>query len=221
MTKAEKNVPLLDLKKQYLSIKEEVEEKISEICLSQQFILGPEVEAFEEEIARYCQCSQAIGVSSGTDAILLALMSCDIGPGDEVITSPYTFFATIGCISRLGATPVLVDIDPLSYNINPKLIRDKVSEKTKAIMPVHLYGQCAEQEEINSIADEFEAQSHRRRSTGDRSRIQRTKSRLFWPRWMSELLSEQKPRSLWRRGNDHHKRPRICKKSAHAENPRS
>ena len=145
-------VPLVDLKAQYQTIKTEVEAAISSVVESQQFIMGPQVKECEAAIAEYCRCEYAVGVSSGTDAILIALMTEGIGQGDEVITTPYTFFATAGCIARLGAKPVFVDIDPTTYNINPALIEAKVTARTKAIIPVHLFGQMADMDPIMEIA---------------------------------------------------------------------
>ncbi|MCF6177448.1 MAG: DegT/DnrJ/EryC1/StrS family aminotransferase [Victivallaceae bacterium] len=146
-------VPLLDLKEQYRSMKDEILQEISGLCDSQMFILGQKVETFESEIAEYCATDYACGVSSGSDALIIALMNEGIGHGDEVITTPFTFFATVGAIVRVGATPVFVDIEPDTFNIDPKLIEAEITPKTKAIMPVHLYGQCADMGAINVIAE--------------------------------------------------------------------
>lgn len=145
-------VPLLDLKRQYRSIKNELDQAVLSVLADTKFIMGPEVKSFEEKIAEYCGSKFAIGVASGTDALLLALKACGVESGDEVITTPFSFFATAGVITRLGATPVFVDIDPDSYNIAPDLIEKKITSKTKAIVPVHLYGQCADMDPINQIA---------------------------------------------------------------------
>jgi dTDP-4-amino-4,6-dideoxygalactose transaminase len=149
-------VPLLDLKAQFSTIKDEVMAAVAKVFDDQQFINGPEVKILEEKIAEYCQCKKAIGVSSGTDALLCALMALDIGPGDEVITTPFTFFATAGCIWRAGAKPVFVDIDPKTYNIDPSQIEGLINEDTKAVMPVHLFGQAADMDAINEIANDYE-----------------------------------------------------------------
>lgn len=145
-------VPLLDLKLQFSAIEGEIRSAIDELLQSQRFILGPAVSDFEKEIAGYCGAEHAVGVSSGTDAILISLMALGIGAGDEVITTPYTFFSTAGCISRVGARPVFVDIDARTFNINPEQIEAAITEKTRAILPVHLFGQCAEMEGILELA---------------------------------------------------------------------
>ncbi len=146
------NVPLLDLKAQYSAIRDEIEPVVKEVIESQYFILGPKVKAFEDNVASYCQSKYALGVSSGTDALLIALMAIDLQPGDEVITTTYSFFATAGCISRMNAIPVFVDVDPESYNIDPSKIEAAITKKTKAIIPVHLYGQLADMDPIMDIA---------------------------------------------------------------------
>ena len=145
-------VPLCDILGQYESLKPEIDAAVLTVLGSGQAILGPEVLAFEKEYAAYCGAKHALGCGSGTDALLLALVALDIGPDDEVILPPFTFFATVGSVMRVGAKPVFVDIDPLSYNINPKLIEGAITSRTKAIMPVHLFGQCADMAPIAEIA---------------------------------------------------------------------
>lgn len=148
-------VPLLDLKPQYLSLKKEIDEAIQRVVDSQYFIMGPDIALLENEICKYLGCKYAVGVSSGTDALLLALMAIDIKSGDEVIVPTYSFFATAGVVSRLNAMPVFTDIDPVTYNMDPKDIENRITSNTRAIIPVHLYGQSAEMEEIKSIADKY------------------------------------------------------------------
>ncbi|NOZ87291.1 MAG: DegT/DnrJ/EryC1/StrS family aminotransferase [Deltaproteobacteria bacterium] len=147
-------VPLLDLKADFDPIASEVRSAIEGVLDTQRFILGPEVEALEQEIAGYSRASYGIGVSSGSDALLVSLMALGIGPGDEVVTTPFTFFATVGAISRLGARPVFADIEEKTFNLAPGAIEDVITDKTKAIIPVHLYGRCADMPAIMKIADE-------------------------------------------------------------------
>lgn len=146
---------MLDLAAQFQTIESEIKEKVDQVLESQRFILGPEVSQCEEAIAQYSNCAYGVGVSSGTDALLLSLMVADIQPGDEVITTPYTFFATAGSIARLGAIPVFVDIDPRTYNIDVHQIEKQITKKTKALLPVHLYGQMASMDSINQIAEQY------------------------------------------------------------------
>jgi len=145
-------VPILDLKAQYKEISEEIHIAIERVLESQQFILGPEVEAIEAEIAEYSQCHYGIGVSSGTDALLVALMAIGIKPGDEVITTTYSFFATAGVVDRLGARPVFVDVQPDSFNIDPSQIEKLITKKTRAIIPVHFAGQTVDMGQVMDIA---------------------------------------------------------------------
>ena len=137
-------VPLIDLVAQYQTIEQEVQEAVQAVFANQSFVLGDNVLEFEQEIAKYCDNRHAIGCASGTDALILALMALDIGPGDEVITSPFTFFATASSIHRVGATPVFVDIEPDGFNLDPAQVEAAITERTRAIMPVHLFGQTAE-----------------------------------------------------------------------------
>ena len=163
-------VPLLDLHGQYESLKDQILPAIAEVCEKQQFILGPQVKALEQEIAAYSQCAQGVGVSSGTDALLLALMALGIGPGDAVITTPYSFFATAGTVARMGARPIFCDIDPATYNLDVAAVRRFIAQacdrtadglvdrrsgaRVRALMPVHLYGQCAEMPALMALAGE-------------------------------------------------------------------
>jgi dTDP-4-amino-4,6-dideoxygalactose transaminase len=150
--KMQTKIPLLDLNAQYQSIAADVQTAVTQVLSSQQFILGPEVRELEREIAAYCNCAEGIGCASGSDALLLALMACGVGPGDEVITTPFSFFATAGSIVRLGAKTVFVDVEESTFNINPDLIARSITKKTKAIMPVYLFGQCAEMDPITDVA---------------------------------------------------------------------
>ncbi len=147
-------VPLLDLQAQYATIRAEVREAIDRVCESQYFILGPEVTALEEAMATFCGARFAIGVSSGTDALLMALMALKLGPSDEVLTTPYSFFATVGVIARLGARPVFVDIDPTTFNLDTTAALAKITARTKAILPVHLFGRCVDLDPLLEVAKE-------------------------------------------------------------------
>lgn len=146
------NVPLLDLKAQFRGIKKEVMDALDTVCEEQGFVLGPRVVELEQALASYVGASHAVGVASGSDALLLSLMALGVGQGDEVITVPFTFFATAGAVSRLGAKPVFVDIRPDTFNLDPQQLEQQITAKTKAIIPVHLFGQCAEMGAINAIA---------------------------------------------------------------------
>jgi dTDP-4-amino-4,6-dideoxygalactose transaminase len=146
-------VPLLDLQAQYATIRDDVRASVDRVFESQQFVLSGEVKALEEELARYCQTKFAIGCASGSDALLLALMSCGVSEGDEVITTPFTFFASASAITRLGARPVFVDIDQRTYNIDPAQVENAITDRTKAIMPVHLYGQCADMNPLIALSE--------------------------------------------------------------------
>jgi dTDP-4-amino-4,6-dideoxygalactose transaminase len=145
-------VPMLDLKRQYKQIKAEVDQAVLEVLDHTHYIMGPEVTRFEEEIAAYCGTKYAVGVASGTDALLIALRACGVKEGDEVITSSFSFFASAGVISRLGAKPVFIDIEPQTYNLNPDLIENAITKNTRVIMPVHIFGQCADMDPILEIA---------------------------------------------------------------------
>ena len=145
-------VPLLDLKAQFASLREQITEVVQRVIDSQYFILGPEVQQFEEEVARYTGARHAIGCASGTDALILSLAALEIGPGDEVITTPFSFFSTASCAYRVGARPAFVDIDPATFNIDPRRVEEAIGPRTKAILPVHLFGQSAAMDGLLDVA---------------------------------------------------------------------
>ncbi len=147
------NVPLIDLNRAYDPVSDEVESAMKEVCRTQQFVLGPDVSEFEERFSDYVDCAHGIGCASGTDALILCLEALNIGEGDEVITTPFSFFATASSIVRVDATPVFADIDPRTFNLDPAQVEEAVTERTRAIMPVHLYGQCAAMDELQEVAD--------------------------------------------------------------------
>ncbi|MBN1908450.1 MAG: DegT/DnrJ/EryC1/StrS family aminotransferase [Pirellulales bacterium] len=149
---AVQGVPLLDLSQQHAALMDEITDRLAAVCRSGQFVLGPEVTELENRVAEYCQVKHAVGCASGSDALLLALMACDVGPRDEVILPSFTFFATASAVTRLGATPVFADIDPATFNMDPASVQDRISPDTKAILPVHLFGQCADMDALNKIA---------------------------------------------------------------------
>src|SRR5262245_719840 len=148
-----KPVPLCDVQASYNALRSSIEEAMRRVVASGQVILGPEVAALEREVAEECDVGHAVGCSSGSDALLLAIIGLGIGPGDEVILPPFTFFATAGAICRAGASPVFVDVDPNTFNIDPRLVEERISPRTKAIIPVHLYGQCADMDSLQRIAE--------------------------------------------------------------------
>ncbi len=145
------NVPLIDLRAQYASIRDDLREAVDRVFESQHFVMGPEVAALETEIAAYCQTTEAIGCASGSDALLLTLMALNVGPETEVVTTPFSFFATASAIARLGARPVFVDIDPLTYNLNVDLVEAAITPRTRVVLPVHLYGQCADMDQLMAL----------------------------------------------------------------------
>jgi dTDP-4-amino-4,6-dideoxygalactose transaminase len=145
-------VPLIDLQTQYVSIRDSVRQAVDHVFESQHFVMGPEVGALEAEIASYCRTDTAIGCASGSDALLLSLMALDAGPEDEVITTPFSFFATGSAIARLGARPVFVDIDPVTYNLNVDQISSAITSRTRVLLPVHLYGQCADMDQLLALS---------------------------------------------------------------------
>ena len=174
-TAADLAVPMLDLTRQYESIKDEVHAALERVLTTQHFIGGAELEAFERESAQYLGVRASVGCASGTDALWLALQASGIGPDSSVVTSPFSFFASVSSIVRCGATPVLADIDPATLNLAPaaaeKALKRARSHKVRAVMPVHLYGQCANMDELDRIANEQEGRDHRRCRAGVRREV--------------------------------------------------
>jgi dTDP-4-amino-4,6-dideoxygalactose transaminase len=214
------SVPLLDLVAQYQPIRNDILTAITRVCDSQRFIMGPEVDGLERELASMIGVEHAIGVSSGTDALLVVLMALGIGPGDEVITPTFSFFATAGCVSRLGATPVLVDVDPVTLAVNAADVARAITPKTRAIMPVHLFGLCADMDALQAVATragvpiiEDAAQAIGARK-GDRQ------GGIVWPGGMLFVLSVEESRRVWRRGPGHDKRCQLRHRTAVAQEPR-
>jgi dTDP-4-amino-4,6-dideoxygalactose transaminase len=154
-TRAQMSIPILDLKAQYATIRHEIQSAINDVLEKQHFILGQEVKRLEEEVAAYCGRTYGVGVASGTDALLLGLRACGIGPGDEVIVPSFTFIATADCVSLLGATPVFAEIDPRTFNLDPDDVKTHITFRTKAIIPVHLYGQAADMDPLLNLARQF------------------------------------------------------------------
>jgi dTDP-4-amino-4,6-dideoxygalactose transaminase len=147
------NVPLLDLQAQYASLRDELRPAIERVLESQRFVLGDEVRRLESSVAEYCQAKYAVGCASGSDSLLLALMALDVKAGDEIVTTPFSFFATGSCVARLGARPVFVDIDPATYNLDVSQVADVITSRTRAIIPVHIYGQCAEMDPLLALGE--------------------------------------------------------------------
>jgi len=154
--KAQMQVPLLDLKAQYADIKQEMDQAVHRVLDSARFIGGPEVAGLEEEVARYCSCPHAVGCASGTDALLLSLRALDVGPGDEVVTSAFSFFASAGTIANVGAHPVFVDVDPRTFNLDPHRLEAAITPLTKAVVAVHLYGQCCDLTAVKAVCDKHQ-----------------------------------------------------------------
>ncbi len=148
-------VPMCDILGQYQSLQAEIDAAVLKVLGSGQVILGPEVAAFEKEAAAACGASHAVGCADGTTALVMALAALDIGPGDEVIVPPFTFFATVGSVVRVGAKPVFVDVDPLTFNLDPAKLEAAITPRTRAVIPVHLFGQCADMDRISGIADRY------------------------------------------------------------------
>ena len=209
-------IPFLDLKAQHRVLKAELMEAASRVIDSCQFALGNEVAAFEEEFAAHCGAKFAAGVNTGTSALHLALLAAGIGAGDEVITVSHTFMATVSSVRYAGAKPVFVDVDPVSYTMDPKLIEAAITKSTKAIMPVHLYGQPADMDPHPRDRQEAQPGRHRGRVPGPRRRVQGPPRRQHRPHGGVQLLPRQEPGRLRRGRGVRHERPRAQQEGAHA-----
>ena len=192
-------IPFVDLKAQYRSLKPEVDRAIQQVLDESQYILGPAVSAFERDFAAFCQTTEAIGVNSGTSALHLALLAVGVRPGDEVITVPFTFVATVSAIEYAGAKPVLVDVEPDYWTMDPAKLEAAITPRTKAIMPVHLYGQPADMDPILAIAEKTRHSGHRGRLPVSRIRVPRPAMRVDGTARVFQFLSREESRSL-RRG---------------------
>ena len=213
-------VPFIDLVAQHQTIAAEIREAVDRVLASQAFILGNEVNQFETEAASYCDARDAIGCASGTDALLLALMALDIGPGDEVVTSPFTFFATASTIHRAGARPVFVDIDPASMNLDPGKIEHAITPKTRAILPVHLFGQCADMEPLWRIAVRHGISIIEDAAQSIGSEYHGRRAGVLGRDWLLQFLSDQEPGRSRRRRNADDRRSRSGRAPAAAARAR-
>ena len=200
------DVPYFDLKAQYDGIREEILAALDRVCRNAGFILGPEVAAFEREFAAYCEVKHCVALNSGTSALHLALLAAGVGPGDEVITTSNTFIATAEAISYTGARPVFVDIDPATANIDPSRIEAAITSRTKAIVPVHLYGRPADLDASDGDRAAPRASGHRGRVSGARRPMARKAGRRVRSGRHVELLPAQEPRGLRRGGRAHDQR---------------
>lgn len=214
------NIQMVDLTTQYRKIKPEVDEAIHRVLDSGHYILGKEVGEFEAAAAKYLGTKHAIGCASGTDALQVAMMALNIGPGDEVITTSFTFVATTETIVLLGATPVYVDIDPLTFNIDPAGIEAAITPRTKAILPVHLYGHSVDMDPLMEVARKHGLPVIEDAAQAMGTEEQRAQSRGHRHTGMHQLLPKQEPWGLWRCGHGRYTRRSACRESAHDHHAR-